>query len=213
MACGYEWFARTEIPIECPSCKSRRWSTTSQKQQVAHAEVLKAIKSGVLKRMPCEICGLEPSEGHHRDYDHPLEVVWLCRSHHKLEHGKNGPGENRNGLSKKYDSGMRSEQPRVRSRRDGGEEGETVSDGVVVPEVRGDQDSPVMETGGLDLLKRICAGDRKAIDVLNPKEEIPKIEPAVEEEKKCSDCGGPLLWNRQMKWWECECGWHGKKER
>lgn len=23
---------------------------------------------------------------HHKDYDKPLEVTWLCRRHHMLEH-------------------------------------------------------------------------------------------------------------------------------
>ena len=29
----------------------------------------------------------------------------------------------------------------------------------------------------------------------------------------CPECGEPLVRNRLMKRWECECGWHGKKER
>ena len=34
---------------------------------------------------PCFICG-EKAEGHHPDYDQPLSVVWLCRSHHMQAH-------------------------------------------------------------------------------------------------------------------------------
>jgi ribosomal protein S27AE len=33
-----------------------------------------------------------------------------------------------------------------------------------------------------------------------------------EDEKRCPECGEPLVWNKVMKHWECECGWHGKKE-
>lgn len=47
-----------------------------------------AIETGVLKRKPCEVCGNLKSEGHHRDYNKPLEVLWLCRKHHKEQHRK-----------------------------------------------------------------------------------------------------------------------------
>lgn len=60
-----------------------------QKKKRVHHIVEYAIRSGRLIRKPCEICGSEPSEAHHDDYDKPLEVRWLCRSHHmKLERNK-----------------------------------------------------------------------------------------------------------------------------
>ena len=37
-------------------------------------------------RKPCEVCGEIKSEGHHEDYSKPLEVKWLCPSHHRLVH-------------------------------------------------------------------------------------------------------------------------------
>ena len=45
-----------------------------------------AIRSGSIKRMPCEICGSKKSEGHHEDYSKPLDVVWLCSRHHSDRH-------------------------------------------------------------------------------------------------------------------------------
>ena len=39
-----------------------------------------------LTKQPCVICGNPKSEGHHEDYDKPLDVVWLCRLHHRLYH-------------------------------------------------------------------------------------------------------------------------------
>lgn len=48
--------------------------------------VSKAIRDGVLKRMPCVICGAPKTHGHHTDYFKPLDVVWLCPKHHALEH-------------------------------------------------------------------------------------------------------------------------------
>ncbi len=41
--------------------------------------------------MPCEVCGDVEACPHHRSYDGDqahLEVEWLCRKHHGLEHGK-----------------------------------------------------------------------------------------------------------------------------
>lgn len=40
-------------------------------------------RRGVLKRKPCEVCGgVENLERHHEDYAKPLQVEWLCRTHH-----------------------------------------------------------------------------------------------------------------------------------
>jgi hypothetical protein len=46
-----------------------------------------ALKSGALARLPCEICGNPKSHGHHDDYSKPLDVRWLCHTHHVAEHG------------------------------------------------------------------------------------------------------------------------------
>ena len=45
-----------------------------------------AYKSGKIQRKPCEVCGEPVSEAHHPDYSQPLNVIWLCRYHHILEH-------------------------------------------------------------------------------------------------------------------------------
>ena len=47
-----------------------------------------AVASGKLKRKSCEECG-EKGEAHHIDYSKPLEVMWLCRKHHRQWHIKN----------------------------------------------------------------------------------------------------------------------------
>lgn len=44
------------------------------------------IWSGRLKRQRCEICSKWPADAHHDDYSKPLEVRWLCRSHHRQHH-------------------------------------------------------------------------------------------------------------------------------
>ena len=51
------------------------------------ALVHRAVKSGDLERQPCLICGYsEFVEAHHEDYTSPLDVVWLCRFHHRGRH-------------------------------------------------------------------------------------------------------------------------------
>lgn len=47
---------------------------------------ISAIKSGRLKRKPCQICSDIKSEAHHSNYINPLKVIFLCRKHHKALH-------------------------------------------------------------------------------------------------------------------------------
>ena len=53
----------------------------------AHAAVTKALRSGLIQRKPCSVCGeINNVDAHHVDYSEPLKVIWLCRSHHILIH-------------------------------------------------------------------------------------------------------------------------------
>jgi len=54
----------------------------------ARTLVSKAIKEGVLIRPAvCPRCEVERFvEGHHEDYNKPLDVMWLCRSCHRRHH-------------------------------------------------------------------------------------------------------------------------------
>lgn len=51
-----------------------------------HQKVHKAVKKGIIKKLPCAICEDPKSQAHHADYSKPLEVVWFCDLHHKEEH-------------------------------------------------------------------------------------------------------------------------------
>lgn len=55
----------------------------------ARAAVSTAVAAGVLVRPEfCSACGARSKRihGHHRDYQHPLAVQWLCPSCHGAEH-------------------------------------------------------------------------------------------------------------------------------
>ena len=52
----------------------------------ARAIFKKALNKGDIIKLPCEVCGEQKSEGHHCDYSKPLDVLWLCRQHHRIEH-------------------------------------------------------------------------------------------------------------------------------
>ena len=45
-----------------------------------------AKRTGLLKAKPCEVCGEDTAQAHHRDYSKPLEVQWLCTIHHGEAH-------------------------------------------------------------------------------------------------------------------------------
>lgn len=47
-----------------------------------------AIKSGKIKKQPCEICGSKYAGWHHPNYNYPLRIRWLCYNHHDEAHAK-----------------------------------------------------------------------------------------------------------------------------
>lgn len=54
-----------------------------------------ALRNGDLVRGRCVLCGDDQRpgtvEGHHEDYAAPLQVVWLCRLHHRWRHMYGAP--------------------------------------------------------------------------------------------------------------------------
>jgi hypothetical protein len=66
----------------------------SPERRVAGNRVASALNNGSLVRQPCEVCGRKYAVAHHDDYSKPLDVRWLCLSHHRQHHVKHGPGLN-----------------------------------------------------------------------------------------------------------------------
>jgi hypothetical protein len=61
--------------------EERKW------RNAVKTRVSRALASGLLSKTPCEVCGELEVQGHHVDYDLPLQVVWLCDAHHRAVHG------------------------------------------------------------------------------------------------------------------------------
>jgi len=74
---------------KCRAQKKKRDVENPEKYR-AHNAIYYAIVTGKMKRSVfCESCGLPAkTEGHHTNYDKPLEVIWLCRKCHRKAHRK-----------------------------------------------------------------------------------------------------------------------------
>ena len=68
--------------------RAKVWQEKNHVKRAAHIIVGNAIRDGRLFKDNCEVCGHNVVDGHHDDYEKPLEVRWLCRDHH-AEHHKN----------------------------------------------------------------------------------------------------------------------------
>lgn len=74
---------------------TQKYKETSPKKRAAHIQVGNALRGGLLRKGPCEVCGTSLQVvGHHDDYDHPLRVRWLCETHHKEWHRQHGEALN-----------------------------------------------------------------------------------------------------------------------
>ena len=60
-----------------------------RKKQMARCTANNAFNRGDITWEPCVKCGSKNSQMHHRDYDWPMDVTWLCASCHKSEHEGN----------------------------------------------------------------------------------------------------------------------------
>ena len=66
---------------------TRKYIEKNPEKRDAYIKVYCAIKKGTIKKEACKNCGsLTDLMAHHEDYNKPLEVIWLCRTCHILEH-------------------------------------------------------------------------------------------------------------------------------
>lgn len=71
-----------------PESQSRqaRWRERNPLAAWAHSALRSAIRRGLVKVEPCEVCGAKPTDAHHDNYAKPADVRWLCRRHHAALH-------------------------------------------------------------------------------------------------------------------------------
>jgi len=70
----------------------RRYRARYPEKAYAYGAVSNAVKRGKLIRKPCEVCGDPKVHGHHhKGYDKPLDVKWLCVKHHQAIHKEGHP--------------------------------------------------------------------------------------------------------------------------
>ena len=83
---------------ECEAKRLRKYRATKSGADAAYRAILKYQKSnservkawGKAQRKyslkPCEMCGEKRTDRHHPNIEEPLNIVFLCRVHHKAAH-------------------------------------------------------------------------------------------------------------------------------
>lgn len=80
---------RGRASVEAQRRGSAAWRERNPDKRRAHVIVGNAVRSGRLVRQPCSVCGSSSGvDAHHPDYSKPLDVVWLCETHHAEQHKK-----------------------------------------------------------------------------------------------------------------------------
>ena len=66
-----------------------------RRRRIEHRDIERAyrivqyhLRTGKIKREPCELCQNPSTDAHHTDYSRPLFIWWLCHSCHEMVHGK-----------------------------------------------------------------------------------------------------------------------------
>lgn len=77
---------RARQGYKMPNSYYREYKKGRKTQIRANAVVHNELKRGRISRLPCIICGATEVEAHHPAYSLPLDVVWLCKTHHTEVH-------------------------------------------------------------------------------------------------------------------------------
>lgn len=85
-----ETYAQTPEGKARGTAAKRRFIERNPLKRAAHIAVGNALRNGHLIRQPCEVCG-SGAQAHHDDYSKPLDVRWLCTTHHAEWHKHNTP--------------------------------------------------------------------------------------------------------------------------
>ncbi len=73
---------------ESVNAQKRDWAKKNKEKRKAHHLVNNSLRDGKIIKKACEVCGDNKSQAHHEDYSKPLEVIWLCSTHHNELHNE-----------------------------------------------------------------------------------------------------------------------------
>lgn len=78
-------YSKTDAYKTSHAKSTTKYFANNPKKYKAHNILNAAVRDKKITPWPCLVCG-KKAEAHHPDYDRPLDVVWLCPSHHKQAH-------------------------------------------------------------------------------------------------------------------------------
>lgn len=79
-------YQKTVAFSESHSKATKKYKENHSEKRKAQAAIAHGLRDGKIEKLPCFVCGSEKSEAHHPNYDAPLDVIWLCDTHHKQTH-------------------------------------------------------------------------------------------------------------------------------
>lgn len=87
-------YSKTGAGIIAGAKAKKKYIEKNPIKRKAHIIIGNSIRDKRLFKEPCEVCGSLIVHAHHDDYSKPLNVRWLCPTHHQEWHNKNGEGLN-----------------------------------------------------------------------------------------------------------------------
>ena len=84
-------YGRTDAGRQNGNRAKRDYERRNPIKRKAKEAVNNAVRDRRLSRNPCEVCGESKAQAHHDDYSKPLDVRWLCATHHTEWHQHNTP--------------------------------------------------------------------------------------------------------------------------
>lgn len=82
-------YSKTAMGIVSKRKAIESWVKKNKNKRIAHNILNNALRNGqIIKSNKCQLCGCESHrlEGHHYDYNEPLNVTWLCSKCHSIFH-------------------------------------------------------------------------------------------------------------------------------
>lgn len=74
------------VPADLKRARRKAYEARYPEKARAVKTVDNALRAGTLRKQSCERCGAANTHAHHDDYARPLDVRWLCPSHHMALH-------------------------------------------------------------------------------------------------------------------------------